>query len=152
MAYVSKEKKAKIAAALKQVVPAGWKYSLAVHNHSQIVLTIQAAPVDIIEAYVNFAAARCVLKGDNFERNNLLQHAARVATDRNLDVNEYWLENQFTGELLEVFNKIRDALNTDNFDNSDVYTDYFHVGHYVGIRVGRWDKPFVVTEALKKAA
>lgn len=152
MAYVSKEKKAKIAAALKQVIPAGWRYSLAVRHHSKIALTIQSAPVDIIEAYVNFAAARAGIRGDEYDRKNLLQHAAYVAERRSLDVNEFHLDSQFTGELLEVFNKIRDALNTDNFDHSDVYTDYFHVGHYVGISVGRWDKPFVVNETLKKAA
>jgi hypothetical protein len=152
MAYVSKEKKAKIAAALKQVVPAGWKYSLAVHHHSKIVLTIQSAPVDIIQAYVNFTVAKAALKGIEFDRTNALQHAAQVEDRRSIDVNEYHLDTQFTGELLEVFQKIRDALNTDNFDNSDVYTDYFHVGHYVGINVGRWDKPFEVNEVLKKAA
>jgi len=152
MAYVSKEKKAKIAAALKQVVPAGWKYSLAVRHHSKIALTIQSAPVDIVQAYVNFTVAKAAIKGDEFDRKNLLERAAWVENRRHIDVNEFHLDSQFTGELLEVFQKIRDALNTDNFDNSDVYTDYFHVGHYVGISVGRWDKPFVVTETLKKAA
>lgn len=152
MAYVSKEKKATIAAALKKVIPAGWRYSLAVRHHSKIVLTIQSAPVDIIQAYVNFAIARAAIKGDEFDRKNLLQHAAYVEERRNLDVNEFHLDSQFTGTLLETFQKIRDALNTDNFDHSDVYTDYFHVGHYVGINVGKWDKPFVVTEPLKQAA
>ena len=152
MAYVSKEKKATIAAALKKVIPAGWKYSLAVANHSKINLTIISAPVDIVSAYVNFIVAKAALKSGEFERKNSLEHAAWAENRGYIDVNEYHLDNQFTGELLETFEKICDALNTDNFDNSDVYTDYFHVGHYVGIRVGRWDKPFVVTTALKKAA
>ena len=51
MAHMNQEKKAKIAAALKQVVPAGWKYSLAVRHHSSIVMTISAAPVDLIGAH-----------------------------------------------------------------------------------------------------
>jgi len=152
MAYVSKDKKTTIAAALKKVIPAGWKYSLAVAHHSKITLTISAAPVDIVRAYVNFVTAKAALKGDEFDRKNLLQHVLYVEERGYIDVNEYHLDSQFTGELLEVFQKIREALNTDNFDNSDVYTDYFHVGHYVGIKVGRWDKPFVVTTPLKKAA
>jgi phenolic acid decarboxylase len=44
MAYVNQEKKAKI---LKKVMPKGWKYSLAVRNHSTIVCTIKSAPVDL---------------------------------------------------------------------------------------------------------
>jgi hypothetical protein len=31
-------------------------------------------------------------------------------------------------------------------------TDYFHVGHYVDLRIGTWAKPFVVTQVLKQAA
>jgi hypothetical protein len=30
--------------------------------------------------------------------------------------------------------------------------DYFHVGHYVNVRIGAWNKPFVVTRQLKQAA
>ena len=48
MAYMNQEKKAKIAAALKTVVPKGWKYSLAVRNHSSIVMNIKSAPVDLV--------------------------------------------------------------------------------------------------------
>ena len=51
MAYMNQEKKSKIAAALKGVVPDGWKYSLSVRNHSTIVMTITAAPFDLIGAH-----------------------------------------------------------------------------------------------------
>lgn len=51
MAYMSQEKKAKIAAKLKQVIPHDWKYSLAVHHHSTIILRISAAPVDLVANY-----------------------------------------------------------------------------------------------------
>lgn len=44
------------------------------------------------------------------------------------------------------------ALNTDNYDNSDVQTGYFDVGHYVELRIGRWDKPFQVTGPLAAVA
>lgn len=39
MAYMAQEKKAKIAEALKLVVPKGWKYHLSVKNHSSICFT-----------------------------------------------------------------------------------------------------------------
>ena len=134
MAYVDQDKKRKIAAALKPVVPAGWKYSLAVRNHSTIVMTITAAPFNLIGAFK---------KSDYFD----------PATATHLDVNEYHYRSHLEDECVaDVFEKIIDALNTDNFDHSDIQTDYFHVGHYVDLRVGRWDKPFQVTGELAAVA
>lgn len=122
MACVNQEKKAKIAAALAPVVPAGWKYSLAVRNHSTIVCTISKAPVDIIAAF----------------------QPERPTT--NIDVNVYYVKQHCKdAAIAEVLQKIVDALNTDNFDKSDIMTDYFNVGHYVDLNVGRWNKPFVCT-------
>ena len=128
MAHMNQEKKAKIAAALKKVVPAGWKYSLAVRNHSSIVMTIASAPVDLI--------------------NKLYE------TDRDeISVNPY-KANEHLKECAEkqIMLQILDCLNLDNFDNSDAMSDYFHVGHYVGLNIGTWAKPFVITEQLKEVA
>jgi hypothetical protein len=122
MAYVDQSKKAKIAANLKKVVPAGWKYSLAVRNHSTIVLTISAAPVNLLDKVVDLR------EGEQY-----------------FTLNPYHYRNQFNEKkVIETFAKIFAALNTDNFDHSDVQTDYFHVGHYVDVQIGRWNKPFVV--------
>lgn len=127
MAYVSKEKKAKIAAALKTVVPASWKYSLAVNHHSTIVLTIRSADFDLIKAFK---------PSQWFDPQ----------TATSVDVNPYHYRSHFEDDCVaDVFEKILEALNIDNFDNSDLMTDYFHVGHYVSVKIGRWDKPFVVT-------
>jgi hypothetical protein len=35
-------------------------------------------------------------------------------------------------------------LNTGNHDNSDSQTDYFDVGWYVDVKVGKWNKPYIV--------
>lgn len=126
MAYMNQEKKKNIAAALKLVVPKGWKYSLSVNNHSSIVCTITAAPVDLATAF-------------------------KWSDDRArdcYDVNPYHFEsNVANAELLPVMRAIMGALNLDNFDNSDSMTDYFHVGHYVECHFGRWNKPFTNTAA-----
>jgi hypothetical protein len=57
MAYMNQEKKAVIAAALKAVMPADWKYGLTVQNGMTIVLTIKSAPVDLI-AMINAKNAK----------------------------------------------------------------------------------------------
>lgn len=112
MAYMNQEKKAKIAAELKKVVPLDWKYSLAVENHSSLRMTVRSAPID--------------LGGLN-----------------SLTINEFYPENAFEGELLEIIKRIIEALNTGNHNNSDIQTDYFDVGHYVHLQFGAWNKPFV---------
>lgn len=134
MAYMSQEHKAKIAAQLKAVMPAGWKYSLGVHHHSTIVLTIQSAPVDLLHAFP---------KTDYFDPD----------TATYADVNPYHFRSHFSDEkVANIFERIFRALNLDNYDRSDIQTDYFDVGHYVSVHIGRWDKPFVYTGAQKVAA
>lgn len=120
MAYVSQEKKKKIAEKLKTVMPKEYKYSLAVRHSSTIVLTIAKGPAPE------------------------LSEDSKAALEKRgyLDINQYHLERQAQGKTLEFLKKANEALNTDNFDESDAMTDYFHVGHYVNIRFGRWDKSF----------
>lgn len=129
MAYMNQEKKAKIAAALKKVVPAGWKYSLSVRHHNTIAMTIKSAPHNLIAS----------LYPD---------------TDRTeVSINTYWAERHLAeGKDKKTILTIIDCLNMDNFDKSDPITDYFYVGHYVSLNIGNWAKPFVVSEQIKKAA
>lgn len=134
MAYMNQERKAKIAAELRKVVPAGWKYSLAVHNHSTLVLTISEAPVDLIEEIAQRVS----------EPDVGLRYYDRAAEVRQLQyarLNEYYLERQL-GASLPVFEAIKAAMNSGNHDNSDPMTDYFDVGWHITIQIGRWDKPF----------
>lgn len=115
MAYVSKEKKAKIVLAAKAIIPKGWKVTFSVEHHMSIVATIQKAPASVLD-------------------DCLFEHSGTPG------VNEFHLPAQWKGETLKVLENLRDALNTDNFDKSDIMSDYFHVGHYVTIQFGRWNK------------
>ena len=121
MAYMNQEKKRVIAINLKKILPKGWKVSLGVRNHSTICCTIKSAPVNLLA---------------NFEE--------RQIRENHVTVNHYYLENSFEGQTLETMKQINEALNTDNFNHSDIQTDYFHVGHYVDLQIGAWNKPFEV--------
>lgn len=125
MAYMDQAKKAKIAEALRAVMPASFKYSLSVRNHSTLCLTIRSAPVDILGA---------------------IAYSEKVT---HFGINVYHVERQFKPyglgmECAALFGRIRDAMNTGNHDRSDVMTDYFDVGHYIEINIGAWNKPFEV--------
>lgn len=122
MAYVSKELKAKLAPTIKAICKKyGVKATLAVHNHSTLVLNIKSAKINII--------GEC--KGEK-RNNNYIQ------------VNTYWVESNYVGKtkdfLVEVIAAMKGA---DYFDESDSQTDYFHVSHYIEINVGSFDKHFV---------
>ena len=128
MAYMNQERKQALVAELRKVMPVGWKYSVSVHHHSTLVLTIAEAPVDILGAVA-------------WERG-------QSERPKYWDLNEYYIDRQFTDPaLVATFTAIRDALNTGNHDRSDIQSDYFEVGWYLSIHIGRWDRPFRFTGA-----
>ena len=127
MAYMTQDKKRAITAALRTVVPAGWKYSLSVQNHSKITMQISAAPFDLINAV---AASEC------FD----------PTTATYCEISPYHVRARFVDECVaDVFEAIFGALNTGNHDRSDSAADYFDVGHYVALRIGAWNRPFALT-------
>ena len=129
MAYMSQEKKREIAKELKSALKgSGLRYSLAVRHHSTLVMTIRQGPVD-------FVGER------ELDRWWDGREPDREVPDH-LDVNVYHFERAFTGEALRLLKIILPILNRGNFDNSDPMTDYFHVGWYTDINIGKWDKPY----------
>ena len=126
MAWMNQERKAGLAAGLKKVMPKGWKYSLAVRHHSTLVLTISEAPIDLVRK--SLCGADCKQRGY-------------------IDVNHHHMP--FEGALLNTFTAIRDAMMVGNHDRSDSQTDYFDVGWYIDINVGKWDKPFRHSKAAE---
>jgi hypothetical protein len=59
-------------------------------------------------------------------------------------VNPYHYESHFTGDAREFLTETLQAMNNGNHDNSDIQTDYFDVGWYIHVDIGRWDKPYEV--------
>jgi hypothetical protein len=63
----------------------------------------------------------------------------------NVDVNVYWIREHYTGVARKFLEEAYAILMTGNHNNSDIQTDYFDVGWYVDINVGRWNKPYICT-------
>jgi hypothetical protein len=116
MAYMSQEKKKVIATALKVALKSfpTLKYTLAVQNHSTLVVTIKSGPESL-----------------DVEKKGYKQ------------VNEYYIDNHFQGESATILKAIKAASDSLNHNRSDVQSDYFDVGHYLSIRIGDYDKSFV---------
>jgi hypothetical protein len=118
MAYMSQEKKATLAPAVKAILKEyGLKGSLSVHHHSSLVLTIKSGKIDFL-SQVNMGAY--------------------------LQVNTYHIERDFNGEAKEVLVKLKAAMDVGNHDRSDIQSDYFDVGWWVEIGIGKWDSPYIL--------
>ena len=44
-----------------------------------------------------------------------------------------------------ILKQIWDIMNVGNYDRSDIMSDYFDVGFYVSLNIGRWDVPYILT-------
>ena len=124
MAYMNQEKKAKLAPAIKAVLKKyNMKGSIAVRNYSTLVVNIKSGKLDILA---------------NAKKNGL------NANDDYIDVNTYWIDSHYTGEVKNFLLELKDAMMTGNHDRSDSQTDYFDVGWYIDINVGNWNKPYIL--------
>ena len=136
MAYVSQEKKKQIAALIAPVLKKyGVKATLSVDNHTSLNLNIKSGKIDFIGNY-NETQVRPF---------NIAPYYFTKAPTY-LQVNHYHYDKSFTGKALDFFSEIIPLMNTGNYDNSDAMTDYFDVGFYIHVNVGRWDKPYILVK------
>lgn len=130
MAYVSQELKAKLAPGIKSVLKKyKLKGSISVRNHSTLCVNIKSGALDFIKNYNDAVGSeRC---------------QARGAT-KYIDVNTYHIDKMFTGKPQKALEELKRAMSVGNHDRSDIMTDYFDVGWYIDINIGRWDRSYIV--------
>ena len=123
MAYMNQEKKAKIAPAVKAILKKyNVKASLAVRNHMTLVLNVKQGPIDFINDFGNS------------------EDAAKFG----IQVNPYHYKSHFTGKSVKFLEEVITAMNVGNHDRSDIQSDYFDVGWYVDVNIGKWNKPYAL--------
>ena len=121
MAYMSQEKKKQIEPQVKAILKKnGLKGSLSVKNHSTLVLTIRSGKIDFLSSY------KYLHEGDTY-----------------IQVNEYCIDESYTGAACRALSSLKRAMNQGNYNNSDLMTDYHDVGFYISIRIGSYDKPYI---------
>ena len=138
MAYMNSEKKAVIASKIKPILAKySVKGSLSVRNHSTIVLTLKSGKIDFI------GNLNRVCGNDHYQ----VSRGFRPNTTGYIDVNPYWYQDHFDGEAKEFLTEALAALKgADWYDRSDAMVDYFDTAYYVDVNVGKWNKPYIVTE------
>lgn len=74
---------------------------------------------------------------------NLKAGPIDFGSDR-IQVNVYWIRDHYEGVAREFLEEAYSILMQGNHNRSDIQTDYFDVGWYVDINVGKWNKPYVL--------
>lgn len=132
MAYVSQDLKKSLSPKIKAICKKyGVKASLAVRNYSTLVLTVSQGEIDFIYNYNKTVGA-----SSWYTRNGF------TPAKNHLDVNPYHFRDQFSGRALEFIDEVHAAMMVGNYDKSDIQSDYFNVGWYVDINIGKWNKPY----------
>jgi hypothetical protein len=130
MAYMSQEKKKSKQPAIKAILKKyNVKGTLAVDNHSTLVLNIQSGVIDFIQ---------------NYNEQGMSDYCNRRFELANgyIQVNEYHYNDHFTGIAKQFLREVIDAMMEGNHNNSDSMSDYYDIGWYISVRIGQWNKPY----------
>ena len=135
MAYVSQELKSKLSPAIKAICKKyGVKASIAVRNHMTLCLNIKSGTIDFIGNSNRVCGADFYQVARGFKPNT-------TGYDQ---VNTYHFQNHYDGEAKAFLTEVLAVMNDGNWDKSDIQTDYFNVGWYVDVNIGKWNKPYIV--------
>ncbi|MBS9775730.1 MAG: hypothetical protein KGV57_01400 [Fusobacterium sp.] len=120
MAYLSKDEVKVRREKIKKLFPVkkGWKFSITRDHFSGIKLAILQAPTNFL----------------------------KDTEQGYLSINECYIDENFPKEQAKVLNQMYAVLNQGNYNNSDPMTDYFNVGFYVSMSIGKWNQNFVYVE------
>lgn len=134
MAYMNQDRKAQIAPVVKSILKKyGIKGTLAVRNGSTLVLNIKSGKFDFINDYNETVGSRT----GGFRLGS--------PATTSLNINRYWYSDYFSNKKIKKFlDEVFSAMNAGNWDNSRSEIDYFDVGWYVDVNVGKWNKPYVL--------
>jgi len=121
MAYYGQARKKTVAPKIRALCAEfGVKGTLSVKHHSSVTLTIKSGVLDFGQADYNGY----------------------------VDVNVYYIDEHFAGKERDFLTRAYRILMAGNHNNSDIQTDYFDVGWYVSIHVGKWDAPYIHTKKV----
>ena len=124
MAFISQKEKKELSVGIKQVLKKyGMKGTIGVNHHSRLVVNVQSGVLDFTGHFTH---------GDGY-----------------IQVNEYHIDNHYSGVIKNFLNELLKAMKgTKWYNNSDAMVDYFDIAYYTDINIGKWNKPYVLKEAI----
>jgi hypothetical protein len=144
MAYISQEKKKRLAPKIKEVLKKyDMKGTIAVNNHSTLVVNLKSGRLDLMEC------ARKHISQENISRG----FAAIDDLGGHHQVNPYWCvtwaKEVGEYEIANFYEELILAMKGDDwYDRSDIQYDYFDIAYYIDINVGQWNKDYILEKKL----
>jgi len=126
MAYVNQATKTNIAPKIKAIC-AKYKVkgSLSIRHHSTLVLTIKSGAIDFI--------------------GNGNVTCGQANTSGYEQINPYHYGSHYSGKAKKFLQEVLAEMNAGNHDNSNAQIDYFDVGWYVDVNIGKWNQPYALS-------
>lgn len=126
MAYVNQATKTKIAPKIKAIC-AKYKVkgSLSIRHHSTLVLTIKSGAIDFI--------------------GNGNVTCGQANTSGYEQINPYHYGSHYSGKAKKFLQEVLAEMNAGNHNNSNAQIDYFDVGWYVDVNIGKWNQPYALS-------
>lgn len=140
MAYISKEQvqeKRKLISALCKEY--GVTATVSGSNSSSLTVTIRKGKIDFLGNYVDTVSGNWI--NSQQQKDNALFYKNKGY----FKVNEYYLEKQFSGIALDFMMELLAIMKIGHYDHSDIMTDYFDIAWYIGINIGVWNNPYILT-------
>ena len=99
------------------------KGTISINNHSSLVVTVQSGVLDFT---------------DHFSHG-----------DGHIQVNTYHIDSWYSGTIKKFLSELLKAMKgTKWYNKSDAMVDYFDIAYYMDINIGKWNKPYVLKEAI----
>jgi hypothetical protein len=142
MAWVQKDTVTKVREALKALNKEyGMKTTVSGTNSSSLKVRIISGKIDFVQNRLD------MLEGDmRYSEEEKANHRLYLTKfNSGMQVNHYWLDTSFSGIALEYLEKVKAIMSVDHWDKSDIQSDYFNCAYYMNIDIGKWDKPYELT-------
>jgi|TARA_R110000787_G_scaffold230058_1_gene337567 hypothetical protein len=143
MAYITQEMKKELAPAIKSVLKKfGVKGTISINHNTSLNVNIKEGDVDFIGIYNAEAKALA-------DRGNIRGYGKQIC-DGYYQENSYRVYEPYDRELTIVekfINELQVAMRgTMYYNNDDIMTDYFDSAYFMGINIGKYNKPYKLTE------
>lgn len=132
-AWMSQEHKKKLQPNIKKVLSKyGMRGTISVRNASTLVVKLTQGKIDFNQDYVPRAHDRTRNSETDWHEGGR-------------GPNVYHIENSWKGKAKDfLMELIQQMKGEDYYDDSDQMTDYFNTSHYFDVKIGDYNKPYLV--------
>jgi len=124
------------------------KFSIKIQRYSggqSMHIALMSAPFEVFSDVDNNVVEMEHLRRSHLTKEEIAKIWNDTVEKNHHQVNQYYINDDYmlSNEAKELFKYVRILSDKDNWDNSDIMTDYFDVNYYMDMSIGKWDKGFI---------